>query len=262
MRVSFVLLSMAVPLDGEAISRSHLELSSEATRLVPEETLEDGITSLRLQDGSGDVILAPVPVPIPTGEVEASAALSLASFASMPGLAPHAAHVIVTFRDEARRAPAAEALVLAQVTAAVAHATGAVGVYWGMGHVAHPAEFFIDAVRDLDLPLPALIGLSIVRDGKGLSVLSVGMEQFELPNMLVLADKAQGGEVIKFLFDMQGYVLKRGKALPDGDTVGRTAEERLRVRYVPSPTDASAQVVQVDMRKPGLWARARQFLHN
>ena len=262
MRVSFVLLAEAVPLDGEAIARSHLEHSPRATRLVPEETREDGITCLHLQDDSGDVILAPIPMPIATGEVEAAAALSLASFSSMPGLAPHAAHVIVTFRDLARRSPAAEAQLLAEVTAAVAHVTGAVGVYWGMGHVAHPAAFFIDAVRELNLPLPALTGLSIARDGRGLSILGVGMEQFGLPNMLVLADKAQGNEAMEFLLDMQGYVLKREKPLPDGDTVGRTAEERFQVSYVPSPTDASVQVVQVDMRKPGLRERARQLLRN
>lgn len=262
MRVSFVLLSEAVPLDGKAIARSHLDQSPGATRLVPEETREDGITCLRLQDDSGDVILSPVPVPIATGEVEAAAARSLSALASMPGLAPHAAHVIVTFKDEAQRAPAAEAHLLAQVTAAVAHATGAVGVYWGMGYVAHPAAFFIDAVRELKFPLPALTGLSVGRDGNSLSILGMGMEQFGLPNMLVLADRAQGGEAMQFIFDMQGYVLRLGKPLPDGDTIGRTAEERFPVRYVPSPADPSVQVVRVDMRKPGLWARARQLLRN
>jgi hypothetical protein len=128
--------------------------------------------------------------------------------------------------------------------------------------VAHPAAFFIETVSELDFPLPALTGLSAERDSKGLSILGVGMEQFGLPNMLVLADRNQGSEAMQFLFDMQGYVLRRGRALPDGDTVGRTAEERLKVRYVPSPADASVQVVQVDMRKPGLWARARQLLRN
>jgi hypothetical protein len=262
MRVSFVLLAESVPLDGGAIARCHLDQSPGATRLVAEEPREDGVTCLRLQDDSGDVLLAPVPVPIATGEVEAAAALSLASYASQAGLAPHAAHVIVTFRDEARRSPAAEAHLLAQVTAAVAEATGAVGVYWGMGHVAHPAAFFIDAVRELAFPLPALTGLRAGRDGGGLSILGVGMEQFGLPDMLVLADRNQGSEAMQFLFDMQGYVLRRGKALPDGDTVGRSAEERFPVRYVPSPTNASVQVAQVDMRRPGLWARARQLLRN
>jgi hypothetical protein len=262
MRVSFVLLSKAVPLDGEAIARSHLDQSPKATRLVPEQLGEEGITCLRLQDDSGDVLLAPVPAPIATGEVEAAAALSLSAFSSTPGLAPHAAHVIVTFKDQAQRSPVAEALLLAQVTAAVAHATGAVGVYWGMGHVAHPAAFFIDTVRELNFPLPVLTGLSVARDSKGLSLLGVGMDQFGLPDMLVLAEKARGSEAMEFLLDMQGYLLQHGKPLPDGDTVGRSAEERFPVRYVPSPTNASVQVAQVDMRRPGLWARARQLLRN
>lgn len=45
-----------------------------------------------------------------------------------------------------------------------------------------------------------------------------------------------------------GYVLSRGKALLAGDTIGRTATERLRVRYVPSPVDPSKRVWTIELK--------------
>jgi hypothetical protein len=39
-----------------------------------------------------------------------------------------------------------------------------------------------------------------------------------------------------------------GKALLEGDTVGRTAEEKLPVRYVPSPVDPKQKVWRVELK--------------
>lgn len=43
------------------------------------------------------------------------------------------------------------------------------------------------------------------------------------------------------------YVAKRGEALSDGDTVGRTANEKLRARYQPSPADPTVEMWRVDL---------------
>jgi hypothetical protein len=50
------------------------------------------------------------------------------------------------------------------------------------------------------------------------------------------------------MFDLLGYVASIGKPLPDGDTVGRTADERLPVSYVPSPLDSSKKVWRVELK--------------
>ena len=39
----------------------------------------------------------------------------------------------------------------------------------------------------------------------------------------------------------------RGEALPEGDTVGRTASEKLPVHYVPSPVDLKVKVWRVEL---------------
>ena len=49
-------------------------------------------------------------------------------------------------------------------------------------------------------------------------------------------------------FDLLAYMVTRGKALPDGDTVGRAANERLPVRYVPSPVNPGEKVWRVEFK--------------
>ena len=91
-------------------------------------------------------------------------------------------------------------------------------------------------------------GVSIAREKDGrLSLLSLGMEQLNLPNLLVVAQESSGSVAIETMFDLLAYVAERGQALAEGDTVGRTDDERLPVRYVPSPVDSAKRVWRVEL---------------
>jgi hypothetical protein len=72
-------------------------------------------------------------------------------------------------------------------------------------------------------------------------LLSVGMKQLGLPDLLLEAPEADA-QVLEFFYDLLAYVTRRGKKLPEDDKVGRTEKERLKVRYMKSPIDPSAEV--------------------
>lgn len=55
------------------------------------------------------------------------------------------------------------------------------------------------------------------------------MEQLNLPDLLLVAPKSTGNDALATFFDLLGYVAELGKPLPEGDTVGRAADERLPV---------------------------------
>lgn len=92
-------------------------------------------------------------------------------------------------------------------------------------------------------------GVSIVRDGESrVSLLSLGMKQLNLPDLLLTAPRGNLQSVVATFFDLLAYVAGRGKPLPEGDTVGRSEGERLPVHYVQSPTQPSEQVWRVDLK--------------
>ena len=45
----------------------------------------------------------------------------------------------------------------------------------------------------------------------------------------------------------KAYIAANGKPLPEGDTIGRTPDERLPVHYVPSPIDPDVKVWRVEL---------------
>ena len=56
-----------------------------------------------------------------------------------------------------------------------------------------------------------------------------------------------GGATHEPGFFVAMYVIKFGKALPDGDTVGRADGESLPVHYVDSPIEPGTKVMRVEL---------------
>lgn len=244
-----------VELDAARIASAHRELSPRAPALEEGWGEHDGEEAeaelescfVRFADGQGRAFLAVLP-PIPGGEAEAARRFSVGSLrdgAVEPP--PHAAHVLVTLVG----ADGLEGLRrLTMVAAAVARATEATGVHWGGGHVTHDAAFFLDVAKDLgpdDLPMILWSGVSIARDARGPSLLSLGMEQLGQPELLVSAGRTEPRAALAFFFDLLTYAARRGAAVAAGETVGRSADERLPVRAAPSPVDPERTVWCVDL---------------
>jgi Domain of unknown function (DUF4261) len=74
------------------------------------------------------------------------------------------------------------------------------------------------------------------------------MKQLELPDVFLVAPSGKSDEAPPMLYDLLAYVVSRGRPLPDGDTVGRPAAEKLPVHYVPSPVDPKVKVLRVELK--------------
>lgn len=245
-RVAFVLLAnerdIIAPMLATALNRRAPGLD-----FIPETApSNDEVTCIDF-DG-GQVMVMPVPAPVPKGEADDGFKFSVAAFSPSFKVPKHTAHQIVTLRLEEEKPALETQLLFTRVIAAVLETTGAVAVYWGDAGVTHPADFFLDvASGDEHLWTMLWTGVSAVRHGtKRLSMLSLGMDQFNVMDAMVNGPAGMGNDLLIFMMDMLRYCIERGETIPDGDTVGRTNEERLKVKYVRSPIDAKKQVWSVD----------------
>lgn len=245
--MAFVLL----PKGREVIAAkaaSALNRRAPGLDFAPSTAASDGeITNLEFKGGR--VMIVPVPMPVPKGEADQGFQYSIASW--LPTFKPpsHAAHVIVTLRLDQEMTTLNAHLLFTRVLAAVVESTEAAGVYWGSARVTHPADFFLDVANGDDQLWTMLwTGVSAVRQGADrLSMLSLGMEQFGLMDALVTGPVQNANDLLMFMMDMLRYCIERGSAIPHGDTVGRTNQERLKVKHVPSPIDATRKVWSVDI---------------
>lgn len=248
-----VLLPEGAPaLDPSAIIDAYRQLGGDGPALaelgpVDASSGADDPAALHIRLGDDEVLAMPIAAPVPHGEADEAARFSVSVFSSEEPLPPHAAHLIVTMLGQARPLDVDRKRRFTRLVAAIVQSTGAIGVYAGAAGATHPATFYVELARDTDLPLLLWTGVSLAGDEARLSLLSLGMAQFELPDLLLETPRAMGTDALGFFFDLLEYVLTRGAAIPDGETVGRTPDERLPVTYVPSPIDASRQVFRVEV---------------
>lgn len=264
LQVAFVLLPEEVMPDAEAVTSAYADICGDADQLrrqveSPLEAIRrsargepaegEGMLTLRLGT-KGEVNLALMPLPVPNDEADHAARCSVSSIGTGWKLARHRAHLIVTYAE-----PSAPSRVIAltrftQLLAAVAQASGAVGVYWGEAGATHEPRFFINVARDGG---PATMitlwtGVSVAQDGPTrMSLLSLGLGQLSLPNLLLTAPRERTAEALEMFFDLIAYLVERGAPIPDGDTIGRDERERLRVQYVASPLAPAEQVWRVEV---------------
>jgi hypothetical protein len=204
----------------------------------------DDVLEFELANGAS-LMAVLMPLPVPNGEAEAAARLSVARFVDASPMQTHRAHLLVALTSE-RESSLERSMTLLCCVAAITGASNAVGVYLGSG-VAHPAHFFVEQTR-AGFALMLLCGVVVVDDGRGRrQLLSRGMMQLGLPELLIKTRGAVDRDALALFFELVTLLARRGEPLPPRDTVGRDEHEKLRVRYEPSPLDATVPVWSVDL---------------
>ena len=247
MRLSFVLLPESQPLVAASLEKS-LKDFPELGKVSWLSSTREGTSAFSV--GGINVLAALMPMPVPEGEADGATDRSLSWLDGSWTLPEHRAHLVVA-QQGAKAGDVADLTAFTRVVAAIVRATDAVGVYWGEGGATHHPEFVIDIARS-ELPLPVWVGVSVAKTAAGNQLLSVGMHQLGLPDLLMNVGTLDGG-LFEFFYDLLAYVVRGGKRLPEGDSVGRTDEEKLKVKYVRSPLDPDAEVWSVtlpEVKKP------------
>lgn len=247
MRLAFVLLRTAGPIDGNNIATLHKQMFRDAPAPVVERNDPESCT---LKLGGDALIVAFMPAPVPNHEAEEAARASIAAFGPAGKVEPHVAHLAVVYQNAEERPSVGSLQRFTRALAAVVASTDATGVYWGDAGATHPAKFFVEVATDpaVDMPLFLWTGLSVAGRGGRTSLLSTGMwTQLKLPDLEMSAPSAAANGALSFFFDMLAYVAHRGSVPADGETIGRTPEEKWVVKHAKSPFDPERPIWRVEL---------------
>lgn len=252
--LAFVLLSEAQLPNPAAVALAFRDFAAPGDNLREEAAdsesgSSDQVTSLALSTGEKSFV-ALMPAAVPNGEADQAAQFSLSRFKDNWQLPVHKAHLLVSFHAQPDTPPVVRLSRFTSLLAAVTKASPAVGVYWGNAGATHDSEFFLSVAADQGVAPRMMLwsGVSIAQEKDGRpSLLSLGMEQLNLPDLLLVAGTGSKSVAIETMYDLLAYVAERGDPLPEGDTVGRTSDERLPVHYVKSPVDSKKKVWRVEL---------------
>lgn len=239
--LSFVLLDHAVYPEPEAVIAAAAELGLELRYTGREGEGPDGYEVA----GGATLLVMLVDAPHPDA---ATLPPGLAS-PSPEEVEAHAAHLIITTMSLPDAPRDADTLQV-KLTAAVVGASPAIAAMLGHGVVLHRAGFFTDIAAGPISVLPLLVCVDVTIAAEAderMSFLTHGLQRYGREEFFVTASRTGQGAV-DFLLALVGWMLDDpDKQLPTGDTVGRTADEQVRIQRVANPTGEGPEVIRLDL---------------
>ena len=242
--LGFILLERAHAPDPAQLVEA---ASALGLTLTPEPSDKEGISCFRSASGKlAFVAIIDAPHPdaptMPTGLLSPSA----------PEIASAKAHAIVTLMgDKKGAAPGGveSAQETAQMVAATCASTPAVAAMLGGGVTFHRAGAFQRAAAPDGNAIYVLVDVTVARESaERMSLLTHGLARFGREEFYITCSPDGGDSAIDFTYSMAGWMLAdRDKVLPTGDTIGRTADEKLEIQRVDSPLDDGSTVIKLDM---------------
>lgn len=239
--------------DWPDLDQSLLRLG-EAPSAGDEDTNADGDDAPMQCLEYADYLIALMPIPVQIGDdIAQICAHSRLWPDATPAPVEYAAHTIVTvmrFSDDGQEPNlVAQAALLSRVLAsAVAVSNSIQAVYFGSAnHVVLPGLFRELTQATLPEPLPiAWVAINVgarpdgVMTGHTRGMDMLGLMDIEIPET---ADSAEG--VFSRLTGIVDYLIENGMVISDGDTLGATEDERIRVVYGPSALDPEREVMRL-----------------
>lgn len=212
---------------------------------VPEKITEkDGTAVFPIADGQ--VAISLVPTPIPWSSLEGPCDVAWWWPEARQRMQEHKAHAILAMIDHSGSAVERHVLLTQMAAAVVANADVA-GIYWTSGGVVHSPEALLtlSAALSPDNLLPELwIDMRLVKDPQGAhQFFTTGMEAFGHREIEIPCSHQSAEEIYGFVYGVIKYVLSSDQFIRDGETIGRSVEEKIEVGYGPSMLGQNRQVM-------------------
>jgi hypothetical protein len=231
---------LAMPLLATPAALSAPDVVAAWARLFPQlpalrtEAPSSGDGPLTFAAGDRSLFVMQMPLPVPTAEVIGAVRSSWMWQVADEPVRQHQAHAIVTTLGSDD--PVADAWNVARLSACVLEAGRGVALYWGSACQVHVPKLVADFAASDTPPVPLWVGITLSAPASEgpFSAATHGLEALGHKEFEVLETRMGVGELRMTLLDLAGYVLGQGPVLLDGQTFGRTAEERWPIRHQPS----------------------------
>lgn len=193
---------------------------------------DDKVILLRVRGGT--VTIGLVDQPLPRGEIEHMCKWAWYWRSACDAMASHKAHLLVMVLDTDLSKVAA-ALLQTQVIAALMD-SNAIASYWGTSLQSREAFLKQSGRSSMDnLPVWLWVNFRMTNDkSSGWTISTQGMDSFGLYEIESRAVRIDGIKLFSLVSGMAEYLIKSGPIIKDGETIGDSPSENIRVRHAPS----------------------------
>ena len=189
-----------------------------------------------------------MPAPIPWSELEGPCVTAWWWPEAPQRLKSHTAHVLVMLMGDSGDVIERH-ILLTHLVAAIATTADAAGVYWGSGTVVHEPQAFAEQSADLSpehIEPQLWIDMRIEENEDGsFCFFTTGMESFGQLEVEIDRATLEPKEIFDFCYSIIHYILTSGKTIKHGETIGRSAEEKIQVTHEHSMWDREGDVMKL-----------------
>lgn len=195
-----------------------------------EHTKDDMTRVYLVEQGGNGIMLAMscMDFPVPQEEAEWHAQFNYMWKDAVEAAKSHKAHIMVSILGA--KTPQDGGVLYTKVITTLCRQENTIGVY--ANEVVYEPKFFIagsEMLQSSDLPLLNLVWFGLARSEKGVSAYTCGLANFGKDEMEILDSDKQPSELRDFLLNTAAYVITEDVLLHDGETLGYTNEQRLKL---------------------------------
>ena len=210
----------------------------------------------------GDTLLSVIPVdqPLPPGTLDDAIEADRVWPEAKEKLAAHKAHIIVGAVTEATDHASAinTASLVTAVAAAITSITPTIGIYWSNGNTITERSTFLTAAQGLFAGQPPatvwvqmlwLDGPPTPKGERTLAVVTTGLRPFVGREIEFLPVALPPRTIAERVIGAIVYLLSNGPVLKDGDTLGVSEQERIRVVFANSGQRPGVPVMNLSLER-------------
>jgi Domain of unknown function (DUF4261) len=227
-------------------------IASAFSRRCPNSSIDNDIDDkggtfvFRLDGNMAAIYL--LPVPIPWSDLEGPCATAWWWPDATERMKSHTAHAIVALMGDSCDVIQRH-IQLTHLVAAVAATADAAGVYWGSGTVVHEPQAFVEQSAGLsrdDVEPQLWIDMRLEQNDDGsYRYFTTGMASFGHLEIEIDRATLEPEEILEFCYAIINYILTSGNTVKHGETLGRSAEEKIKVTHESSMWDREGKVMKL-----------------
>lgn len=228
----------------EAVIREHFDDLVEVTKDEERATVE-------LQIGTERALVSPKRPPMPWGLLERPCKNAWYWPESIEVMQKHKWHMVALLK-ESSSSPVTRSLMLTRLTSVLGQGLGYVGVYWDDSTMVHSASAFsgaADGMSTKDLPVRIWVNIQWVEndDDGTYTLFTTGLDALGHMEIEIPRSSAEPQVLERWAFNVAHYLIRDEETIDDGESVGRSEEEKVTVRHVPSMFDSSRKVLFLEL---------------
>lgn len=174
-------------------------------------------------------LIAMIPAPVPGEELEVAVEYSYLWKDARSAL-NNQSHIVIAVVGE--KTPLELNVEFTKAAAILLENSDATGVYLGSQTLVLSKEFYLTEAASMgegSLPLYLWVYFGLRPGDDGNSAYTYGLKEFGLKEIEIIDSKYSMEEVMEFLYDASHYVLAGNVELNDGETIGISNEQKIKI---------------------------------